>query len=118
MIHLYITAYIYIYIYLYFFFRFFSLIMYVLVTQCVQLFVSNSLCISLSTSWTVTHRSVRGILQARILEWLAIPFSRYLPDPEIEPTSSALQADSLLPESPKPTFSFADYFPLQVNAKC
>ena len=28
--------------------------------------------------------SVHGILQARILEWIAIPFSRDLPDPGIE----------------------------------
>ena len=40
--------------------------------------------------------SVRGILQARILEWIAIPFSGDLPDPGIEPWSSASQADSLL----------------------
>ena len=31
--------------------------------------------------------SVRGILQARILEWVAIPFSRHLPDPGMEPTN-------------------------------
>ena len=31
--------------------------------------------------------SVHGILQARILEWVAIPFSGDLPDPGIEPTS-------------------------------
>ena len=37
-----------------------------------------------------------GILQARILEWVAIP----LPMPGIEPKSPALQADSLLSESP------------------
>ena len=36
-----------------------------------------------------------GILQARILEWVAIPFFRDLPDPGIEPRSPALQADSL-----------------------
>ena len=29
--------------------------------------------------------SVHGILQARILEWIAIPFSRDLPNTEIEP---------------------------------
>ena len=29
--------------------------------------------------------SVHGILQERILEWIAIPFSRYLPYPGIEP---------------------------------
>ena len=44
--------------------------------------------------------SVHGILQARILEWVAIPFAGDLPDPEVEPGSPALQADSLLSESP------------------
>ena len=45
--------------------------------------------------------SVDGISQARILEWVAIPGD--LPDPEIDPRSPALQADSLsseLPEKP------------------
>ena len=36
--------------------------------------------------------SVHGIFQARILECLAISFSRGLPDPGIEPRSPALQA--------------------------
>ena len=36
-----------------------------------------------------------GVLQARILEWVAISFSRDLPDPGIEPRSPALQVDSL-----------------------
>ena len=39
--------------------------------------------------------SVHVTLQARILEWFAIPFSRDLPDPGIEPESPALQADFL-----------------------
>ena len=39
--------------------------------------------------------SVHGILQARILDWVAIPFSGDLPDLEIEPGSPAVQADSL-----------------------
>ena len=39
--------------------------------------------------------SVHGILQARILEWVAIPISRRTPNPGIEPGSPALQADSL-----------------------
>ena len=38
---------------------------------------------------------VHGILQARVLEWVAFPFSGDLPDPRIEPRSPALQADSL-----------------------
>ena len=44
--------------------------------------------------------SVHGILQARILEWVAISFSRGSSDPGIEPTSPALQVDSLLSEPP------------------
>ena len=36
-----------------------------------------------------------GILQARILEWVAFPFSRGSFQPRIEPRSPAWQADSL-----------------------
>ena len=43
--------------------------------------------------------SVHGILQARILEWVAISPGD-LPYPEIEPRSPALQADSLPSEPP------------------
>ena len=46
--------------------------------------------------------SVHGILQARILEWVAIPFSRGFPNPGIEPGSPALQTDSLSSEPPEP----------------
>ena len=42
--------------------------------------------------------TVHGILQARILEQVAFPFSRDLPDPGIEPGSPALQVDSLATE--------------------
>ena len=35
---------------------------------------------------------VHGILQARMLEWVPIPFSRHLPSPGTEPEPSALQA--------------------------
>ena len=45
--------------------------------------------------------SVHGILQARILEWAAIPFSRGTSDPGMEPGSPALQADSLPFEPPE-----------------
>ena len=38
--------------------------------------------------------TVHGILQARILEWVAVPFSRGSYQPRIEPRSPALQADS------------------------
>ena len=47
--------------------------------------------------------SVHGILQSRILEWVAMPFSRGSSNPGIEPRSPALQADSLPSElSAKP----------------
>ena len=38
------------------------------------------------TPWTVAHQavSVHGVLQARILEWVAISFSRDLADPGFE----------------------------------
>ena len=44
--------------------------------------------------------SVHGILQAGILEWVAMPSFRGSSQPGIEPRSPALQADSLLSESP------------------
>jgi len=44
--------------------------------------------------------SVHSILQARILEWVAIPFSRDLPDPGIKPGSPALWVDPLPSEPP------------------
>ena len=39
--------------------------------------------------------TVQGILQARILEWVAFPFSGDIPSRGIEPRSPALQVDSL-----------------------
>ena len=44
--------------------------------------------------------SVHGILQARILEWVTIPFLEDLSCPGIEPRSPTLQADSLPSEPP------------------
>ena len=38
---------------------------------------------------------VHGILQARILEWVATSFSRDLPNPGIKPRFPTFQADSL-----------------------
>ena len=48
--------------------------------------------------------SVHGILQARILEWVAIPFSRGSSRPRIEPESPALAGGFFATEPPgKPT---------------
>ena len=46
--------------------------------SCVQLFVTPRDC-------SPPGSSVHGILQARILEWVAIPFSRDLPNPGVKP---------------------------------
>ena len=52
---------------------------------------------------------VHGILQARILEWVAFPSPGDLPNPGTESRSSALQADSLSIEPPrKPTTTRVD----------
>ena len=44
--------------------------------------------------------SVHGILQARILEWVAYPSSGVLPNSGIKPRSPILQVDSLPCEPP------------------
>ena len=49
---------------------------------------------------TNSSSSVYRILQARILEWVASPFSRESSWPGIKPRSLALQADSLPFEPP------------------
>ena len=58
---------------------------------------SLQLCLILCDPMDYT---VHGILQARILEWVAVPFSRDLPNPGIQPRSPTLQADSLPTEPP------------------
>ena len=42
------------------------------------------------TPWTVASQGRHGIFQARILEWVAISFSKDLPDLGIESMSPAL----------------------------
>ena len=44
--------------------------------------------------WSQLGSFEHGILQARILKWVACPPSGNLPNPGIEPSSPALQADS------------------------
>ena len=57
----------------------------------------TQLCLTLCDlmDYSLPGSSVHGILQARILEWVAIRFSKGFPDPGIEPESPALQVDSL-----------------------
>ena len=52
--------------------------------------------------WTVAHQASlsMGVLQARILELVAIPSSRDLPNPGIQPRSPILQVNPLPSEPP------------------
>ena len=67
----------------------------------VKLLLSQS-CLTLCNSmdYTLSGSSVRGILQARILEWVAIPSPGHLPNPGVRSISLALQADSSSSEPP------------------
>ena len=66
------------------------------------------LCLILShvwlfvTPWTVAHQALLslGVLQARILEWVAVPFSRRSSHPGIKHRCPTLQVNSLLSQSP------------------
>ena len=55
-------------------------------------------CLTLSDpmDYSPPGSSVLGILQARILDWVAIPSSRDLHDPGIKPGPPALQVKGLL----------------------
>ena len=68
-------------------------------TTCV-LVVQSCLTVCDPMDCSSPGSSVYGILQIRILEWVAIPSSRDLPNPGIEPGSPTLQDDSLLSEPP------------------
>ena len=50
--------------------------------------------------WDSPGKNGGGLPLHSPLEWVAIPFSRDLPYPGIEPGSPALQVDTLLPEPP------------------
>ena len=62
-----------------------------------KLKVKATQCLTLSNTMNYI---VHGIIQARVLEWVALPFSRESSQPrDQKPTSSSLQADSLSTES-------------------
>ena len=64
--------------------------------MCVKVLVAQS-CLTLCNlrDCSPPGSSVHGILQVRILEWVAILFSKDLSDPQIESRSLVLQKDSL-----------------------
>ena len=53
-----------------------------------------------SMGYSLPDSSVYGILQARVLEWVAMTSPEDFPNPGIEPGSPALQANSLPSEPP------------------
>ena len=61
--------------------------------------------------------SVHGILQEIILEWVAMPFFRDLPDPVIESSSPVLQADSLPTELPVFSHGLSDNLGISLQQK-
>ena len=70
----------------------FPKVMYICECVCVCVCVKVAqLCPTLCDPMDCT---VHGILKARILEWVAFPFSRGSSQPGIKPRSSALQVDS------------------------
>ena len=69
-------------------------------SQFSQTAVISKIIQSCPTHCDLIDYTVQEILQARILEWVATPFSRYLPNPGIKPRSPALQVDSLASELP------------------
>ena len=71
----------------------------------VQLFV---------TPWTIAHHAPlsMGILQARTLEWVAMPSCRGSPDPGIKPVSPALAGRFFTTELPgKPQVNVVVHVP-------
>ena len=63
-----------------------------------QFWVKVKVTQSCLTLCDLMDETVHGILQARILEWVAFPFSSR--EPRMKPRSPALQADSLPAEPP------------------
>ncbi|CAI9171301.1 unnamed protein product [Rangifer tarandus platyrhynchus] len=61
---------------------------------------------------SLTDSSVHGIIQKRILKWVAVPSPGDLPDPGTEPRSPVLEADSLPAKppgkTPKPATNYSN----------
>ena len=65
--------------------------------------VSHSVVSDSETPWTVAHQALLSMEFSRQKYWSGLPFPSPgdLPNPGMEPGSPALQADSLLSESPE-----------------
>ena len=76
--------------------KFFRCGIYIDTYCCCCLVAKSCLTVCDSMDSSLPGSSVHGISQARILEWIAISFSRRLLDSGIEPAFLALQVNSLL----------------------
>ena len=86
-------------------------VLFFLTQLCVCVLVTQScptLCDPIDCS--SSGSSVQGILQARILEWVSISFSRGSSQPRNRTQISALKADSLLSEPPGKIKNFISIF--------
>ena len=85
--------------------------MFVCVCVCVCVLVTQ-LCLTLCNPMdcSVQGSSTYGILQARLLEWVAFPSPGDLPHPGIQRGSPALQAVSLPSEPPRNPTHMYPYF--------
>ena len=79
----------------------FSIFIFIIIIQvntvCVCLVAQSCLTLCDSLDCSLPGSSVHGVFQARILEWIALPFPGDLSNPGMEPVSlgiPALQADS------------------------
>ena len=88
-----------------------KLVLFLILGENIQSFTTESdavLCLVTQLCLTLCNpmdcgppgSSVHGILQARILEWVACPPPVDLPNPGIEPRPPTLQAESLPSETP------------------
>ena len=77
---------------------------------CVLCLVAQ-LCLALCDPMDVAHQAPlsMGILQARILEWVAMPSSGDLPSPGIETRFPSVQVDSLPTEPPGNSGEFTKF---------
>ena len=69
-----------------------------------ELFSKSESCLVVSDSLQPHDYTVHGIVQARILEWVAFPLPGDLPNPGVKPGSPTLLVDSLPAEPPARTF--------------
>ena len=77
--------------------------------SCCCLVTQSCLTLCASMDYSLPGSSIHGILQARILEWVAISFSKRSPDPGIESGSPGLTGRFFTepPGKPRSTVQFS-----------